>query len=123
MTRRLTTGLALAAGLCLLAAQTLAAHHLNGTWKLDVVLGDAQGGTATVTLAERAGGKLEGTYTGAVGSDLAVTGTVDAAHVVFGFDSPVGRVTFDGTYAEGRLSGTADYGMGGKGTFSGGKSP
>lgn len=120
MTRRLGT---LAATAWLLAAPALAAHHLEGTWKLDVALGDAQGGTATVTLSEKTGGVLAGTYSGAVGSDLPVTGTADGAHVVFGFDSAIGRVTFDGTYEDERLSGTADYGMGGKGTFSGRKAP
>lgn len=123
MTHRLIKGLALAVTVWLLAAQALAGHHLNGTWKLSVVLGDAQGGTATIVLNETGGGALEGTYTGAVGTDVPVTGTVDGTHVVFGFDSTIGTVTFDGTYADGQLSGAADYGMGGKGTFSGGKTP
>ena len=123
MTRRQTTGLALAGALWLLATQAMAAHHLNGTWKLDVILGDAQGGTATIELTETSAGVLEGTYSGAVGSNLPVKGTVDGTHVVFGFDSSIGTVTFDGTYADGKLSGTADYAMGGKGTFSGGKAP
>ena len=121
MTRELTTGLAFA--LWLLAAPALASHHLNGTWKLDVVLGDAQGGTATITLTETGTGALEGTYSGAVGSNIPVTGTAEGAHVVFSFDSGIGTISFDGTYANGQLSGTADYGMGGKGTFSGSKAP
>ncbi len=115
--------LGIAAAFWLLAAQSFAAHHLNGTWKLDVTLSDAQGGTATIVLNETANGILEGSYTGAVGSNLPVSGTVDGAHVMFAFDSSIGKVTFDGTYADGKLSGTADYGMGGKGTFSGGKAP
>lgn len=123
MTRRLTTKLALAAAVWLLAAKALAGHHLNGTWQLDVVLGDAQGGTATIVLNETGSGVLEGSYTGAVGSDLPVSGTVDGAHVVFSFDSAIGTVSFDGTYADGRLTGAADYGMGGKGTFSGEQTP
>jgi hypothetical protein len=123
MTFKTTTGFMLVISGCLLAALALAAHHLNGTWLLDVALSDAQGGTATVLLEESTGGVLQGTYTGALGSDLPVSGTVDGAHVMFGFDSPIGRIAFDGTYAEGRLSGTADYGMGGKGTFNGGMAP
>lgn len=115
MTRVLSAAL-----LTLFAASALAGHHLNGTWKLDVVLGDAQGGVATFELMEEAGGKLTGTYSGQAGS-AELTGTVNGADVTFSFDSMAGKVTYTGTYADGDLSGTCDYGMVGKGTFSGGK--
>lgn len=113
--------LLLCALLILLAPIALAAHHLNGTWKLDVSLADAQGGTATFELTEGEGGVLTGTYSGAAGS-AEVTGSVNGADVEFSFDSPaVGKVTYQGTFADGKLSGTCDYGMAGKGTFSGTK--
>jgi polyisoprenoid-binding protein YceI len=107
--------------LALLAPAAFADHHLNGTWKLDVALADAQGGTATFELMEEEGGVLTGTYSGAAGS-APVTGTVNGADVEFSFDSSaVGKVTYQGTFADGKLSGTCDYGMAGKGTFSGSK--
>jgi len=106
----------------LLAPLALAGHHLNGTWKLDVVLGDGPGGTATIELAEGADGKLTGHYSGAAGT-APVMGAVEGSDVQFSFDSPAaGMVTYQGSYADGRLSGTCDYGMAGKGTFEGGKS-
>ena len=104
-----------------LAPLALAGHHLNGTWKLDVTLGDGQGGTATFDLTEAAGGVLSGTYSGAAGNSP-VSGTVDGAAVEWSFDSAAGKVTYEGTFADGKLTGTCDYGMVGKGTFSGGKS-
>ena len=106
--------------LILCAPLALAGHHLNGTWKLDVMLGDGQGGTATFELTEAAGGILSGTYSGAAGNSQ-ITGTVDGATVKFSFDSAAGNVTYEGTYADGTLSGTCDYGMVGKGTFTGSK--
>lgn len=108
--------------LVLLAPLAAAGHHLNGTWKLDVILGDGTGGTATFNLSEEAGGVLTGTYAGQAG-EATVSGMVKGAEVEFSFDSPAaGKVTYKGTYADGRLSGTCDYGMAGKGTFDGGKS-
>jgi hypothetical protein len=115
---RLITFVLLAA----LAPVVLAAHHLNGTWKLDVRLADGNGGTATFVLNEAEGGVLTGTYAGQAG-EAAVTGTVNGAEVTFSFESPAaGTVTYQGTYVDGRLSGTCDYGMAGSGTFEGGKS-
>jgi len=108
--------------LILFAPLALAGHHLNGTWKLDVTLGDGPAGTATFELTEEAGGVLTGTYSGAAGA-AEVSGTVNGADVEFSFDSTAaGKVTYKGTFADGRLSGTCDYGMAGKGTFDGGKS-
>ena len=107
----------------MLAAVTASAgHHLNGTWKLNVTLADGIGGTATFVLEEHEGGKLTGTYSGQAG-EADISGSVDGAMVEFSFDSAAaGKVSFSGTYAEGRLSGVCDYGLAGKGTFDGGKS-
>ena len=107
--------------LILAAPLALAGHHLNGTWKLDVNLGDGQGGTAVFELTEGEGGVLSGTYSGAAGN-AAVTGMVKGADVEFSFDAQGLAVTYKGTYADGKLSGTCDYGMAGSGTFEGGKS-
>lgn len=50
-----------------LAMPVAAAHHVNGTWLLDVDLG-GQGGQATITLEEKEAGKLTGKYGGQLGS-------------------------------------------------------
>ena len=101
------------------APLALAGHHLNGTWKLDVDLG-GQGGTATFVLAEGKDGALTGTYSGAAGS-AEVTGTVKGADVAFSFVAQAITVKYEGTYADGKLSGKCSYGSLGQGTFSGTK--
>ena len=110
----------LALAVAFLATSAFAGHHLNGTWKLDVDLG-GQTGTATFTLEEGKGGEITGTYTGVAGTQP-VKGKVDGAKVMFGFDSPdVGKVSYEGTYSGGKLSGECTYSAMGKGTFEGGK--
>ena len=104
-----------------LSSLAFAGHHLNGTWKLDVTIAGQAPGTATFELTEGEGGALTGTYVGAAGS-ADVTGMVSGADVEFSFDSQAGKVTYQGSYADGKLSGTCSYGMVGDGTFSGGKS-
>ena len=107
-------------GLCFVTFLANAAHHLNGTWKLNVTLSGQQGGTATFELVEGAGGALGGTYSGAAGT-ANITGTVDGANVEFSFDSQAGKVTYKGTVAGGKFAGTCNYGMIGEGTFEGEK--
>ena len=47
---------------------------------------------------------------------------VSGADVEFSFTADqVGKVTYKGSFADGKLSGTCDYGMAGTGTFEGGK--
>jgi hypothetical protein len=102
-----------------LSGQALADHHLNGTWKLNVTLGDGLGGVATFELLEAADGTLSGSYSGAAGA-APVQGEVSGSAVTFSFESPAaGTVSYDGTFHDGRLSGTCDYGLAGKGTFEG----
>ncbi|MCZ6657845.1 MAG: hypothetical protein O7C67_11160 [Gammaproteobacteria bacterium] len=114
--------LMLFACLCLASSFALAGHHVNGTWKLNVMLGGQQAGTATFELMEGDGGALTGTYTGAVGS-AAVTGSVNGAEVEFSFDSQAaGIVSYRGTVSGNKMEGSCDYGVAGEGTFEGEKS-
>jgi hypothetical protein len=103
----------------MLAVGAMAGHHLNGTWQLEVDLG-GQGGTATFELVEGEGGTLTGTYTGVAGT-APVTGKVNGADVEFSFDAQMIKVTYTGTYADGKLSGKCSYGSMGQGTFAGKK--
>ncbi len=112
---RRTLALVLVLGLSI-AGSVSAAHHLNGSWNVTVTLGDGQGGSATLALEEQEGGKLTGTYTGALGEEE-VEGTVDGAEVVVSFDSQAGKVTYKGTFADGKITGTCTYGQLGEGTF------
>ena len=92
---------------------------LTGTWKLNVHVGDKRC-VATFAFVEAKDGTLSGTYTGVVGS-AKVSGTVQGADVEFGFDWHGGKVTYKGTCAGGKLSGTCTYGTAGSGTFEGAK--
>lgn len=112
------TGMALL--LLLLPVSAFAAHHVNGTWTLEVTLGDGQGGSATLTLEEGEGGKLTGKYSGALG-EVDVTGTVDGNDVVVSFESQAGTVTYKGTVDGNTMEGTCAYGQLGDGTFKGTK--
>jgi len=49
-------------------------------------------------------------------------GTVKGSAVEFSFDSEAGKVTYKGTFADNKLTGTCNYGMIGEGTFEGEKS-
>ena len=94
--------------------------NLSGTWQLKVKVGD-KGGVATFELVEGEGGALSGTYTGQVGT-AEVSGTVRGPEVEFSFDWHAGKVTYEGTYTDDRMSGRCTYGSAGDGTFEGGKS-
>lgn len=108
----------LALPLLLAATVALAAHHVDGTWVLEVDLG-GQGGTATFELKET-DGKISGTYTGQLG-DAEVTGTVDGKNVEFSFDSQAGKITYKGEVSGDSMEGTCSYGQVGEGTFKGTK--
>ena len=92
---------------------------LSGTWKLNVNVG-GQTGTATFEFVQAKGGGLSGTYTGRLGT-ASVLGSVKGEDVEFSFDWHAGDVTYRGTYAGGKLSGTCSYGAAGEGTFEGGR--
>lgn len=111
----------LTALLCLVTPFAFAAHHLNGTWSLNVSLGGQQGGTASIELMEGEGGALTGKYTGALGNE-SLMGTVKGSEVEFSFDSQAGKITYKGTVSGNKIEGTCSYGQLGDGTFEGTKS-
>ncbi len=103
-------------GLALLGL-TLMGADLSGTWSAAVTL-DAGSGTATFVFKQD-GDKLTGTYTGAVGS-ANVTGTVNGIRrrVVVRRDQ-AGKVSYKGKLgADGKITGTVQYGQLGGGTFT-----
>ncbi len=100
----------------LLAAPSLA-QQVSGTWVLAVEL-DAGGGDATFVLSVE-DGKISGTYTGALGEDIAVTGQVTEEGVRFSFDSEAGEVVYEGKIEGNTMAGTCEYGLLGPGTFKG----
>ncbi len=100
----------------LLAAPSLA-QQVSGTWVLAVEL-DAGGGDATFVLSVE-DGKISGTYTGALGEDIAVTGQVTEEGVRFSFDSEAGEVVYEGKIEGNTMEGTCEYGLLGPGTFKG----
>lgn len=107
--------------ICLGASAVFASHHVDGTWVLTVALGDGQGGDATFELKEEEGGKLTGTYSGALGQ-ADVTGTVSGNEVEFSFDSQAGKISYKGTVDGDSMEGTCSYGQLGNGTFKGKRS-
>jgi hypothetical protein len=105
-----------------LALTTAAAadHHVTGKWVLDVKLGDGQGGQATLDLKEE-GGKITGTYTGALGS-VPVTGTANGDQVEVKLESDAGTISYKGKVSGDTMEGTCSYGQLGEGTFTGKRS-
>jgi hypothetical protein len=107
----------------LLAVSTMAAfadHHVTGKWVIDVKLGDGQGGQATLDLKEE-GGKITGTYSGALGS-VPVTGTASGDQVEIKLESDAGTVSYKGKVSGDTMEGTCSYGQLGDGTFTGKRS-
>jgi hypothetical protein len=107
----------------LLLASTVAAfadHHVTGKWVIDVKLGDGQGGQATLELKEE-GGKVTGTYSGALGS-VPVTGTANGNEVEVSLDTEAGKISYQGKVSGDTIEGTCNYGQLGEGTFTGKRS-
>ena len=75
-------------GIMLLVSPSLA-QQVNGTWILAVELDAVSGGEARFVLAVE-DGKISGSYTGALGEDIPVTGKVTEEGVTFSFDSTAG---------------------------------
>jgi hypothetical protein len=103
-------------GLAVLAL-TLLGADLTGTWTAAVTL-DAGSGNATFAFKQE-GNKLTGTYTGVVGT-ANVTGTVNGSDVEWSFDAEqAGKVSYKGKLgADGKITGTVQYGQLGSGTFT-----
>jgi hypothetical protein len=105
--------------LCLLAVGPAFAHDLDGKWAFAVTL-DAGSGTANIELKVE-GNAVTGKYTGQIG-EADVTGTVDGDKVEISFEGQAGKVTYTGTLADGKITGTCQYGELGSGTFEATKS-
>ena len=90
---------------------------ISGTWSAAVTL-DAGSGTATFVF-KQAGDNLTGTYTGVIGS-ADVTGTVKGSDVEWSFASDqAGKITYKGKLgADGKITGTVEYGQLGGGKFT-----
>lgn len=105
--------------LAIVVPAVAAAQDMTGTWVLDVEL-DVGSGNATLMLTQE-GNEITGTYTGTLGEELPVNGTVTEDGIEISFDSAAGEVTYVGTVQEGVFEGTCEYGQLGNGTFRGEK--
>ena len=114
----------LSLALCLLAlvAHPVSGQDVTGTWVLSVDLGAAGSGDATFVL-EQEGTAITGTYSGAVGEGLEVTGTAEDGMVKLIFQSDLaGEIGYEGTIEGTTMEGTCTYGQVGEGTFQGSRS-
>ncbi len=91
---------------------------VTGTWVLSVDLGRAGSGNPRFVL-EQEGTTITGTYSGAMGSRIAVTGTVENGVVKLFFPSREGVVAYEGRIEGITMTGTCVYGDMGEGTFKG----
>lgn len=107
-------------GFLALVAAPVAAQDMTGTWILSVDLGAAGGGDATFVL-EQEGMAITGTYSGALGDDIELTGTVEDGSVRLTFESQAGEIIFLGTVEGTTWSGDCIYGQLGDGFFEGSK--
>ena len=104
-------------GITLLVAPSLA-QQVDGTWVLTVELDIGGGGDATFVLTVE-DGEISGTYTGALGEDIPVSGRVTEEGVRFSFDSEAGEVVYEGKFEGNTMEGACEYGQLGSGTFKG----
>ncbi|HEV2688860.1 MAG TPA: hypothetical protein VGV35_09905 [Bryobacteraceae bacterium] len=107
-------------GLALFSIAAMAAD-LSGTWTAAVET-DAGSGTPTFVF-KQTGDQLTGTYTGALGEGLKVSGTLKGNQVTWSFDASGGgesvKVVYSGTLGDdGKIKGTVELGSLGKGTFT-----
>jgi hypothetical protein len=91
---------------------------VTGTWVLAVDLGRVGSGKAKFVLNQE-GSAITGTYTGAMGTRVDVSGTAEDGRVELFFDSDEGVITYEGTIEGIRMEGTCVYGELGEGTFRG----
>ena len=102
----------------MLLVSPLLAQQVDGTWVLTVELDAGSGGEAMFVLAVE-DGKISGSYTGALGEDIPVTGKVTEEGATFSFDSQVGEVFYEGKIEKNTMEGVCEYGQLGPGTFKG----
>ncbi len=122
-TKRLQTfrTLYLALGLVALLAAPVSAQDITGTWILSVDLGPGGGGDATFVL-EQEGTAVTGTYTGALGDNIELSGTLEDGEITLTFESQAGEIIFYGTVDGDTMEGDCIYGQLGDGVFEGSKS-
>ncbi len=122
-TKRLQTfrTLYLALGLVALLAAPVSAQDITGTWILSVDLGPGGGGDATFVL-EQEGTAVTGTYTGAWGDNIELSGTLEDGEITLTFESQAGEIIFYGTVDGDTMEGDCIYGQLGDGVFEGSKS-
>ena len=83
-------------------------------------LGAGGGGNATFVL-EQNGTAITGTYSGAYGNSVQVSGTAEGGEIVFTFRTDqLGEITYNGAIEGDRMTGTVIYGASANGTFEGG---
>ena len=119
MRRALTLSFALA--VLALVAVPASAQEIAGTWVLSVDLGVGGGGDATFVF-EQEGTTLTGTYSGTLGDNVELTGTVEDGEIRFTFESQAGEIIFYGTVEGNTMEGDCIYGQLGDGVFEGSKS-
>ncbi|MCH8811842.1 MAG: hypothetical protein IID07_08420 [Gemmatimonadetes bacterium] len=111
----------LALGLLAFVAVPASGQDVTGTWVLSVDLGPGGGGDATFVLVQE-GTEITGTYSGGVGDQLEITGSVEDGMITLNFVSDLaGAITYEGTIEEGTFKGACFYGDLGDGTFEGSK--
>ena len=111
----------LALGLLAFVAVPASGQDVTGTWVLSVDLGPGGGGDATFVF-EQEGTTLTGTYSGTLGDDIDLNGTVEDGELRFTFDSQAGEIIFYGTVDGNTMEGDCIYGQLGDGVFDGSKS-
>ena len=111
----------LALGLAALLAAPVSAQDITGTWILSVDLGPGVGGDATFVL-EQEGTAVTGTYTGALGDNIELSGTLEDGEITLTFESQAGEIIFYGTVDGDTMEGDCIYGQLGDGVFEGSKS-
>ncbi len=110
--------LSFALGFLALLAVPVSGQNVAGTWELSVDLG-ATGGNATFVL-EQNGTAVTGTYSGAYGNGVQVSGTAEDGEIMFTFQTAqVGLITYNGAIEGDRMAGTVIYGASANGTFMG----
>jgi D-alanyl-D-alanine carboxypeptidase len=111
--------LSLALVLQALVALPVSAQDVGGIWVLSVDLGAGGGGEATVVLQQE-GPVITGTYSGAYGNGVEVTGTAQDGRIMFTFvTDQVGLITYDGALDGDTMAGAVTYGTAANGTFEG----
>ncbi len=105
-----------------LVAVPVSGQDVTGTWVLSVDLGAGGAGDATFVF-EQEGTAITGTYSGAFGTGVEVSGTVEDGEIMFTFQADqVGEITYNGTIEGDTMTGTCIYGDQADGTFEGSKS-